>query len=392
MTRRSGIDPHSHEVSGVAADKEDGRREEDFVTIELTPELGELSAGVLPHAHHTMARTLPAGALGTPHGRHLVALDIDGTTVQHDGTLRSPVRYAVRETVENGHDVVIATGRSMLAAKPVIDALGLRRGYAVFSNGAVTVRLDPSVRGGMEIIDQQTFAPRQVLDTLRGYFPTGALAVERVGVGFDVNRPFPPGELDGDVRAVSWRRLTRRPTTRVTFCDPDTDVEAFADHVGAMGLHGVNYAVGFDVNRPFPPGELDGDVRAVSWRRLTRRPTTRVTFCDPDTDVEAFADHVGAMGLHGVNYAVGFTAWLDITALGVSKASALEAVRGLVDAPIERTVAVGDQRNDLEMLAWAGCGVAMGNAPAEVAAVADYVTGHVDEDGLADVLRGLPML
>ena len=331
MTRRSGIDPHSHEVSGVAADKEDGRREEDFVTIELTPELGELSAGVLPHAHHTMARTLPAGALGTPHGRHLVALDIDGTTVQHDGTLRSPVRYAVRETVENGHDVVIATGRSMLAAKPVIDALGLRRGYAVFSNGAVTVRLDPSVRGGMEIIDQQTFAPRQVLDTLRGYFPTGALAVERVGVGFDVNRPFPPGELDGDVRAVSWRRLTRRPTTRVTFCDPDTDVEAFADHVGAMGLHGVNYAVGF-------------------------------------------------------------TAWLDITALGVSKASALEAVRGLVDAPIERTVAVGDQRNDLEMLAWAGCGVAMGNAPAEVAAVADYVTGHVDEDGLADVLRGLPML
>ena len=300
------------------------------MTIEMTPGVGEFGAGTLPHAPHTsLARTLPAGDLGTPRGRHLVALDIDGTTVQHDGTLREPVRAAVREVVASGHDVVIATGRSVLAAAPVLDALDLRRGYAVCSNGAVTVRLDPSLPRGMEIVEQKTFRPRQVLDTLRDSFPTGALAVERVGVGFDVNRPFPEGELDGVVRTVPWRRLTRRPTTRVTFCDPDIDVEMFAHHVGAMGLHGVNSAVGF-------------------------------------------------------------TAWLDITALGVSKASALEAVRDLVSVPAERTVAVGDQRNDLEMLAWAGCGVAMGNAPDEVAAVADYVTGHVDEDGLADVLRALP--
>ncbi|MDO5696969.1 MAG: HAD family hydrolase [Dermatophilus congolensis] len=298
------------------------------MTIEMTRPVGELSAGTLPHVTRSVPNTLPA-KLGTPTGRHLVALDIDGTTVQHDGTLRDPVLHAVNETVENGHDVVIATGRSMIAAKPVIDALGLRRGFAVFSNGAVTVRLDPDLPGGMEVIDQQTFHPREVLNTLRAYFPGGALAVERVGVGFDVNRRFPEGELDGDVRVVPWRRLTR-------------------------------------------------------W------PTTRVTFCDPDTDVEVFAEHVGAMGLHGVNYAVGFTAWLDITALGVSKASALESVRALVDAPIERTVAVGDQRNDIEMLAWAGCGVAMGNAPVEVASVADFVTGHVDDDGLADVLRALP--
>lgn len=302
------------------------------MTIELTPEVAGASAGLAPHSpRHTLARTLPAGELGTPQGAHLVALDIDGTTVQHDGTLRDPVRQAVRETAANGHDIVIATGRSVLAARPVIQALGLRTGYAVCSNGAVTLRLDPALRDGMEIIAQQTFHPRRVLETLRGSFPTGALAVERVGVGFDVNRPFPPGELDGEVHTVSWRRLTRRPTTRVTFCDPGTDVEVFAEHVGAMGLHGVNYAIGF-------------------------------------------------------------TAWLDITALGVSKASALEAVRGVVGTPIARTVAVGDQRNDLEMLAWAGCGVAMGNAPAEVAAVADYVTGHVDDDGLADVLRGIPGL
>ena len=53
------------------------------------------------------------------------------------------------------------------------------------------------------------------------------------------------------------------------------------------------------------------------------------------------------------------------------------------------TVAVGDQRNDVEMLVWAARGVAMGNAPDEVKAIADEVTGSVTDDGLADVLDSL---
>ena len=52
-------------------------------------------------------------------------------------------------------------------------------------------------------------------------------------------------------------------------------------------------------------------------------------------------------------------------------------------------MAVGDQRNDIEMLTWAARGVAMGQAPDEVKAVADEVTGTVDEDGLVPVLRSL---
>jgi hydroxymethylpyrimidine pyrophosphatase-like HAD family hydrolase len=53
------------------------------------------------------------------------------------------------------------------------------------------------------------------------------------------------------------------------------------------------------------------------------------------------------------------------------------------------TVAVGDQRNDIEMLRWAAWGVAMANAPDEVKDVADDVTGHVDQDGLVPVLLSL---
>ena len=91
----------------------------------------------------------------------------------------------------------------------------------------------------------------------------------------------------------------------------------------------------------------------------------------------------------GVEYAVGWSAWLDITPEGVSKAAALEGVRRRLGVEPGATVAVGDQRNDLEMLRWAARGVAMDNAPDEVKAAADEVTGHVDDDGLVAVLRSL---
>jgi hydroxymethylpyrimidine pyrophosphatase-like HAD family hydrolase len=54
-----------------------------------------------------------------------------------------------------------------------------------------------------------------------------------------------------------------------------------------------------------------------------------------------------------------------------------------------QTAAVGDQRNDFEMLQWAARSVAMGNAPDEVKAIADEVTLDVDQDGLVPVLRSL---
>ena len=78
---------------------------------------------------------------------------------------------------------------------------------------------------------------------------------------------------------------------------------------------------------------------------------------------------------------------LEISAAGVSKASGLAAFadeRGLGPADV---VAFGDMPNDLPMLAWAGHAVAMANAHADVLAVADEITGHHDEDGVAQVLE-----
>ncbi|MEP6650167.1 MAG: HAD family hydrolase [Lapillicoccus sp.] len=271
------------------------------------------------------AATTPDAAPGTPL---LVALDIDGTTIDHSGALSPAVEEAVADVVAAGHHLVISTGRSIVATLPIVSMLGLERGYAVCSNGAVTLAVDAALPRGYRIVDTVTFDPRPVLTMLREAIPEALVAVEDIGVGFKVSAPFPDGELGGEQVVVDWEELIAHPATRVTL----------------------------------------------------RRP---------DATSEEFMEQVERAGLHEVSYAVGWTAWLDINPEGVSKGSALELVRRRLRVEPGDTVAIGDQRNDIEMLHWAARGVAMGQAPDEVKEAADEVTGTVDEDGLVPVLRSL---
>ena len=275
----------------------------------------------------TFATTSGAPSAG-PSGPLLVALDLDGTTIDHVGALSGAVRDAVYDVVDAGHHLVISTGRSIVATLPIVEMLGLERGYAVCSNGAVTLVLDPERPGGYRIVDTVTFDPRPVLTMLRDVIPDALVAVEDIGVGFKVSAPFPDGELGGQQVVVDWDELVAHPATRVTLRRPDASSEEFMEQV----------------------------------------------------------EHAG---LHGVSYAVGWTAWLDINPEGVSKGSALELVRRTLRVEPADTVAIGDQRNDIEMLHWAARGVAMGQAPDEVKDAADEVTGSVEEDGLVPVLRSL---
>lgn len=260
--------------------------------------------------------------------RRLIALDVDGTIITHGGHLDARVHAAITACVSNGHHVVIATGRSVVATMPVLARLGIGHGYAVCSNGAVTLRIDPRRPKGYKILEKVTFDPRPALTLLRDELPEALVAVEDLGRGFMVSSPFPDGELMGDQRAVPWDELIAKRATRVTLRMPDAEPEAFMAHIERIGLHEVSYAVG--------------------W-----------------------------------------TAWLDINPEGVSKGSALEQLRRRLQVEPCETVAVGDQRNDIEMLQWAARGVAMGNAPEEVQAIADEVTGTVEEAGLATILESV---
>ena len=74
---------------------------------------------------------------------------------------------------------------------------------------------------------------------------------------------------------------------------------------------------------------------------------------------------------------------VEVLGEGVTKAAALRALAEHLGVPMEGTMALGDNENDLSMIEAAGIGVAMGNATDAVKAKADYITATNDEDGVA---------
>ena len=246
----------------------------------------------------------------------LVALDIDGTLVDFDGTAHPVVIDAVTAVQRQGVHVVLSTGRSVFGITPVIDEFGLADGYAVASNGAVTFTYSPP-----EVRTALTFDPEPAVRAVLDRVPGALVAVEVIGRGYRANRHFPAGEINGEL----W-------------------------------LETVD--------------------------ELVSEPVTRVIIRHPESSVEDFVALASELGLHGTNYYVGYTAWLDLAPEGVSKASALADVAVELGVAQPDVLAIGDGRNDLEMLAWAGRGVAMGQAPDVVKDVADDVTASWEDDGV----------
>lgn len=248
----------------------------------------------------------------------LVALDIDGTLVDPDNNFSPAVEAAVHAVLDAGTHVVLSTGRGLTATRPIAERLGLPKPYLVCSNGAVTVRLHPEP----ELLDIVRFDPGPVLQLLLERMPDVLVAVEELGVGYRVNKPFPPGELTGQLVVEPLEKLVAEPATRVILREPSNEAERFLDVIDRVGLHGVSYYIGY-------------------------------------------------------------TAWLDIAPDGVSKATALEKIAHRLDIDRADVLAIGDGANDVEMLDWAGRGVAMGNATPTVQEAADAVTKSRADDGVA---------
>jgi 5-amino-6-(5-phospho-D-ribitylamino)uracil phosphatase len=262
--------------------------------------------------------------------RLLIALDVDGTLIHEDESIGDAVIEQVRRVRAIGHEVTLATGRSWESALPIPIRLGLQPEYVVCANGALTMKRDASGPDGYVRFHVETFDPTDVLRTIRPHLPTGSFMVED-----------PSG----------FRRYT----------------EGMTDW------------------------ELSNAVM-VPFDDLAGRPATRVVVVSPEHGEEEFLRVVDRMGLHKVSYSIGWTAWLDIAPEGVNKATALERVRAWLGVDPSDVVAVGDGRNDIDMLRWAasaGRGIAMGHAPEDVKVAASEVTATVVDDGVARVLESL---
>lgn len=172
------------------------------------------------------------------------------------------------------------------------------------------------------------------------------------------------------------------PLRTVTFNAGDV-LRLILRHVPTARVAVEEPGFGYGVTARFPDGELLGPQRVRPLDQMLAEPVTRVIVRDPDSSVEDFIDLVARIGIRGVSYAVGYKAWLDLGPEGVSKGAALEHLAASLRVARTECLAIGDGRNDIEMLTWAGRGVAMGQAPAEVKAVADAITDPVWSHGVA---------
>lgn len=269
--------------------------------------------------------------LAVGEDRWLIAIDIDGTLVHDDGFLSPAVAKEVDRVRQLGHEVVVATGRSAANGIPVVRDVGIDVGHAVCSNGAVIIEVDPADNRGYRPTEVITFDPQDVLGALIEHLPNAHFAVEDIDGSYRFNKPFPA------------------------------------------------YALG-DQNFETP------------LEQLLHQPVSRVVVLSPEHEVEEFLGVVARVGLQSVSYAIGYTAWLDISPLGVTKGSALEKIRRMHSIDPAKVIAIGDGRNDIPMFEWAraggGMAFAMGQAPDEAKDAASYVTSSVEDDGVARVLAG----
>jgi Cof subfamily protein (haloacid dehalogenase superfamily) len=259
----------------------------------------------------------------------VVALDVDGTVLHEDGTLTDATIAEVSRVAALGHEVMLATGRSVSMTLPVLDRLGIVPQYLVCANGAIILGRNSEAPTGYVRVHVETFDPSEVLTTIRGHLEGASYAVE--------------------------------------------DEEGMFRYTGH-----------------FPDGALSASSIKVEFDDLLTVDATRVVVISPDHATEDFLSVVDEMGLHKVSYNVGWTAWLDIAPDGVNKATGLQYVTERLGVPASRVLAMGDGRNDIDMLEWAvaggGLGIAMGQAPDEVAAVATERTGSDLDDGVAATL------
>jgi hypothetical protein len=265
------------------------------------------------------------GAVTPPR---LIATDLDGTLLRSDGTVSVRTQAALALAEDAGISIVFVTGRPPRWMESLTEHIG-RHGVAICSNGGAVYDVRRK-----ELVESFPLRPadtQAVVDALRTELPGAAFAFEYPG-GFS-------HELDCDSvwDGGEFRRIA--------------PAEEFLRTPDAAGV----------------------------FKMLVKAPGL-----DPDEMLRRACAAAG--GLAEITRS---SPMLEISALGVSKATTLArwcAERGIT---ADEVVAFGDMPNDLPMLAWAGRSYAVANAHPEVLAATTLRAGDHDRDGVAIVIEAL---
>jgi len=264
----------------------------------------------------------------------LIALDIDGTIIGDDHEIGERTINAVRGAMERDVAVSLVTGRMVSSAMRFAQELGLTGPIVGYQGGLIrAMPLPDSRRLGKLLLHTPlpAEAARSILEWTRGH------------------------GLDPHVNHLE-RFILRAD-------DPKAD-----DYSAFMGAH----------------AELVPDLLAA-----IDHPVTKVLAVGEPPIPTEVAPLARAEFAGRADVTISHPRFLEFVAPGVSKGRAIRWLARRLRIPLGATLAIGDQWNDLEMLAEVGHGTAMPTAPAEVRAAARYVARPLEDDGAARMIEDL---
>jgi len=256
----------------------------------------------------------------------LIALDLDGTLLKEDLTISPRVRQALERAAAAGVRLTLATGRGYPSVRRWAGELGIVTPVICYQGAVVT----------------DTVTHRRV------YQRTFGREIVRDVVAFARARDLSLTLYVADEIYVENKRHS----------------DSFYDKWFGLPVHWVT-----DLTTALP-GDPD--------KFLIVGEEDELDALRPDV-VGAFGGRLQIVRSHRY--------FLEGLAADASKGHALAWLADEFGIAREETMAIGDSGNDRAMIAWAGLGVAMGNASEEAKAAADWVAPGVDEDGVAEAIE-----
>lgn len=258
----------------------------------------------------------------------LIATDIDGTLLNSQHKISPRTKKALKDALAQGVKVMFATGKTYTSAVPFFKELGITT-PGVFNQGTSVHNADGSVRY------QQSLSP-DLLRTIIPYVESrGYCVVVYSGQKLLIKKP--------DTRADIYEQ----------YHEPKPEV------IGSL----TNALETTAFNKLIIAGDDAKAARAMFWQMQQMiGKTAMLTFA-------------------------GIPNQFEILPLGVSKGKTTAALCKELGIPAENVLGIGDAENDTDLIQFAGIGVAMGNAPDAIKAIANHVVGTSDEDGLADAIE-----
>ena len=264
----------------------------------------------------------------------LIALDIDGTLIGDDHAIRDRTRAAVRAAIERDVAVSLITGRMVSSALRFANDLGLTGPVIGYQGGLIRAMPEPATRR---------------LGRLLMHTPIDAPTARDV---------------------VAWTRMHGldphvNHLERFILRADDPNADDYSAFMGARAelVPDLVAAISHPVTKVLAVGEPPLPVDLAPLARAAFDGRAAVTISHPR--------------------------FLEFVAPGVSKGRAVRWLARRLGVPLASTLAIGDQWNDLEMLAEVGHGAAMPSAPPEVRAVARYIAPPLEDEGAAQVIEQL---